>query len=133
VAAEVYFKNLIAEFNARQQQQQEEDRHASVSSTSTVIESMSTAPVVSSPPSVAAGSTEKSTGERKRKGGAVRLITDESINGERPGSSGGEGGNAWSPVQTRRAMTPTATRGQGWHVPGSFSSDGVRARAASNE
>ncbi|GAB7341197.1 hypothetical protein MBLNU457_7485t1 [Dothideomycetes sp. NU457] len=129
VAAEVYFKNLIAEFNARQQQQ-EEDRHASVSSTSTVIESTSTAPPISSPP---AASAEKSTGERERKGGAVRLITDESINGERPGSSGGESANARSPVQTRRAMTPTATRAQGWHVPGSFSNDGVRARAASNE
>lgn len=129
MAAEVYFKNLIAEFNARQQQQ-EEDRHASVSSTSTVIESTSTAPAISSPP---AASTEKSTVERKRKAGAVRLITDESVNAERPGSSGGESGHARSPVQTRRAMTPTATRPQGWHVPGSFSSDTVRARAASNE
>ena len=132
VAAEVYFKNLIAEFNARQQQQ-EEDRHTSVSSTSTITGSTSTAPVITSPVSVAGSAADKGTIERKRKAGAVRLITDESVNGERPGSSGGEGGNAWSPVQTRRAMTPTATRGQGWHAAGSFSNDGLRARAASNE
>lgn len=136
VAAEVYFKNLIAEFNARQQQQtqqQEEDRHASVSSSSTITGSTSTSSApITSPTSVAGGVNDKSAIDKRRKAGAVRLITDDGAIDKRPGSSG-ESVSSWSPVQSRRPMTPTFTRPQGRHAPGSFSTEGLRARAASNE
>ncbi|TKX21726.1 ankyrin repeat-containing protein 21 [Elsinoe australis] len=59
----------------------------------------------------------------KRKGGGVRLVTEDS---ERP-STAGETAREWSPVATRRAGTPTTGRPQ-WS-----GYEGGRMRASSGE
>lgn len=124
VAAEVYFKNLIAEFAQQGQQQQQEEEP---------VKNKGQDPNPPRPPS--AGTSAGGT-ERRRKAGAVRLITDDEGGHDKAGSgprdSSSSGGNTgagtWSPVQTRRAMTPTATRAAApWYTAG----DGTRARAES--
>ncbi|KAF2495542.1 ankyrin [Lophium mytilinum] len=99
-AAEVYFKNLVGEF---ERQRVEIGR-------------------------------EKRERERQRMGG-VRLVTNEdAMAGMRGGRASLDDGEVlkppsveWSPVESRRAMTPTA-RSEGW-----FGGNGGRARASSGD
>lgn len=98
-AAEVYFKNLVGEF---ERQRVELGR-------------------------------EKRERERQRTAG-VRLVTSEDAVAGLRGRASYDGevlappSVEWSPVESRRAMTPTAGRSEGW-----FGGHGGRARASSGD
>ncbi|TKA67538.1 hypothetical protein B0A49_07621 [Cryomyces minteri] len=84
VAAEVYFRNLVAEFEKRRVENLQKERE-----------------------------------ERRRLGGGVRLITGD---GEEQQQGVEEGERVtrqqqhqqWSPVESRREVTPAAARSEGW-------------------
>ena len=97
-AAEVYFKNLVSEIEKKR----------------------------------AEGVREARERERQRTAG-VRLVTSEDMMDKgRARDDTGIGlpapGMEWSPIEKRRAMTPTAGRSEGW-----FAGDGTRARASSGD
>lgn len=124
VAAEVYFKNLIAEF-ARQGQEEEAARNKEPN--------LNPVPLTRPPSAGAIATIGATTTERRRKVGGVRLITDDvhrsdkGVTGE-SGDAVTAGSKTWSPVQTRKAMTPTAGRGAApWYTAG----DNTRPRAES--
>ncbi|KAF1916423.1 ankyrin repeat-containing domain protein [Ampelomyces quisqualis] len=103
-AAEAYFKTLIIEFEKKKAEGRRE-------------------------------------GERRRKGAGVRLVTDEDglegrgrVSGDRERARDDaainglpQPGIEWSPIEKRRAMTPTESRG--W----TFTPEGMRARAETGE
>ncbi|KAF2477866.1 ankyrin [Lindgomyces ingoldianus] len=102
-AAETYFKSIIIEFEKKK----------------------------------AEGQREKRERERQRNAG-VRLVTDEDAMAGMGGRQRARDdaaiaglpapGMDWSPVERRRAMTPTEGRNAGW-----FAGDGNRARASSGD
>jgi len=101
VAAEVYFKNIIAELERRKIEEAREEK-------------------------------ERKEEELRRRGAGVRLITADDIHDfERPTL---EQSRTWSPVEKRRALTPTVGRSaHSFDGRNAYSFDGTRARAKSGD
>lgn len=119
-AAEVYFKNLIAEIERKRAEGRRVEKSAAGAGDGERI---------------GAGGSGGGGGAGRMRGG-VRLVTSDE--GVSPGSRERarddatipgfpQPGMDWSPVQSRRAMTPTATRTDGYF------NDVGRARASSGD
>jgi len=118
VAAEVYFKNLIAEFERRKTEPsltEDKDDGSARELAELQLQQQQ--------------KQQRLQQQARRKGAGVRLITDDAASSERPGTSGeASGASTWSPVEKRRAMTPNIGMAAGWS-----SFEGSRARASSGD